>query len=503
MIEKLQAHYGFTRMPFGRDLAPGMLHRHAAHNEACARITWCIAERAIGVITGEVGAGKTVSVRTVLAGLDASRHTIIYLPNPMIGIRGLHEMIVATFGGQPDRSYSRLTAQASAMLAAERDERGKTPVLVIDEAHLLRYEQLETIRMLTNHNLDADSPLACLLIGQPTLRRTMKLAVLAALEQRTALRYAMPPMTSQETSSYISHHLKLAGRSDPLFSDDAACPDPHHLPRLPPRGEQPGHPGARRHLRRRQSHRRRASRPLRHHRSHRHLTGTSPTTTGTTTTKAPQPHRLRGFLASQPRHRERLLRRHLQRRATLNAAGLTTGHGRPFDVKAVQWIRHAYHIPAPAPYAPGEISTAEAARQLGCSTSVIYHWIHTGQVTARRGQSGRLCIPWNDQVSARCQELVTQSARLGRTACPRTLPAPPSPAADGEVSVTEAAYQLGCSIHVIYYWIDTGKLAARRSQGGRLCIPWNNQVQAECRARIELSGHLNPAARKTKPRRRH
>jgi type II secretory pathway predicted ATPase ExeA len=48
-----------------------------------------------------VGAGKTASVRTVLAGLDASRHTIIYLPNPMIGVRGLHEMIVATFGGQP------------------------------------------------------------------------------------------------------------------------------------------------------------------------------------------------------------------------------------------------------------------------------------------------------------------------------------------------------------------------------------------------------------------
>ena len=149
MIDKLQAHYGFTRMPFGRDLAPGMLHRHAAHNEAVARITWCISERSIGVITGEVGAGKTASVRTVLAGLDTSRHTIIYLPNPMIGVRGLHEMIVATFGGQPDRYGSRLTAQASAILAAERDERGKTPVLVIDEAHLLRYEQLETIRMLT------------------------------------------------------------------------------------------------------------------------------------------------------------------------------------------------------------------------------------------------------------------------------------------------------------------------------------------------------------------
>ena len=91
MIEKLQAHYGFTRMPFGRDLAPGMLHRHAAHNEAVARIAWCVSERGIGVITGEVGAGKTVSVRAVLAGLDASRHTDHLPPQPVIGVRGLHE----------------------------------------------------------------------------------------------------------------------------------------------------------------------------------------------------------------------------------------------------------------------------------------------------------------------------------------------------------------------------------------------------------------------------
>jgi type II secretory pathway predicted ATPase ExeA len=221
MIEKLQGHYGFTRTPFGRDLAPGMLHRHAAHNEAVARISWCLAERSIGVVTGEVGAGKTVSVRTVLACLDTSRHTVIYLPNPMIGVRGIHEAIVTTFGAAPTNLSSRLVRQATATLTAERDERGRTPVLVLDEAHLLSYEQLETIRMLTNHAMDADSPLACLLVGQPTLRRTMKLAVLAALEQRTALRYTMPPMTAAETTSYIKHHLALAGRSDPLFSDDA------------------------------------------------------------------------------------------------------------------------------------------------------------------------------------------------------------------------------------------------------------------------------------------
>lgn len=220
-IERLQSHYGFTRMPFGRDLAPGTLHRHTAHNEAVARISWCVTERTIGVITGEVGAGKTVAIRTALTALDTSRHTIIYLANPLIGVRGIHEAIVTAFGANPTNLSSRLVAQATTALTSERDERGRTPVLVLDEAHLLSYEQLETIRMLTNHAMDQDSPLACLLVGQPTLRRTMKLAVLAALEQRTSLRYTMPGMNPAETTSYIRHHLALAGRSDTLFSDDA------------------------------------------------------------------------------------------------------------------------------------------------------------------------------------------------------------------------------------------------------------------------------------------
>jgi type II secretory pathway predicted ATPase ExeA len=221
MIDKLQSFYGFTRMPFGRDLAPSMLHRHTSHAEAVARITWCVDQRALGVITGEVGAGKTVAVRAVLSTFDISRHSVIYLPNPAVGARGIHHAIVTALGGVPRFHHATLIPQATDALAAEYAERGRVPILVIDEAHLLDHAQLEGIRMLTNHDLDSRSPFACLLVGQPTLRRKIKLGILAALDQRIALRYTMPAMTTEETGSYIKHHLGLAGRSDTLFSDDA------------------------------------------------------------------------------------------------------------------------------------------------------------------------------------------------------------------------------------------------------------------------------------------
>lgn len=221
MMHKLISYYGFSRMPFGRDLAPGMLHRHTAHNEAVARIGWCIADRRIGVLTGEVGSGKTVAVRAATAALDGSRHAIIYLPNPSVGMRGMLHHIVTALGHTPKFYTATLAPQAADALATEHAERGRTPVIVVDEAHLLDNQQLEAIRMLTNHDMDSQSPFACLLVGQPTLRRRMKLGVLAALDQRIGLRYTMAPMTDKETGSYLRHHLALAGRDDTLFSDDA------------------------------------------------------------------------------------------------------------------------------------------------------------------------------------------------------------------------------------------------------------------------------------------
>lgn len=222
-IDRLRAHHGFSRMPFGKDLAPGALHAHRAHGEAVARITWCIAERAIGVVTGECGSGKTVAARAAVAALDASRHSVIYLGTPGVGLRGMYAGIVAALGGVPRFHCASLIPQTQDLLAAEGAERGKAVLVVCDEAHLLDADTLEGLRCLSNAGMDAAAPFSLLLLGQPTLRRRLRLGAFAALDQRVALRYAMAGLEHGETSSYIAHHLALAGRSDTLFSDDAVA----------------------------------------------------------------------------------------------------------------------------------------------------------------------------------------------------------------------------------------------------------------------------------------
>jgi type II secretory pathway predicted ATPase ExeA len=220
-IDRLRTHYGFTKTPFGKDLAPGMLHCHDAHAQAVARIQWCIQEQAIGVISGECGAGKTVAARAAVAGLDASRHTVLYLGTPGVGLRGIYGLIVNALGGTPRFHHASLIPQAQELLAAESAERGKQVLLICDEAHLLDGDSLEGIRCLGNMGMDQTAPFGLLLLGQPTLRHMLRRGAFTALDQRVAVRYAIGGLSATETTSYVQHHLALAGRSDTLFSDDA------------------------------------------------------------------------------------------------------------------------------------------------------------------------------------------------------------------------------------------------------------------------------------------
>jgi type II secretory pathway predicted ATPase ExeA len=215
------SHFGFTKTPFSKTIAAKDLLERASHQEAVARVRFCIAESLLGVITGEVGVGKTVALRAATSQLDQAAHHIVYLANPAVGTRGLYSTIVRALGAVPRGFKAELVAQVQGLLAAEEHERRRRVVLIVDEAHLLTPDQLEELRLLTNADMDADSPLALLLVGQPTLARQLRMGVFAALDQRIATRYQIAPMDLAESAEYLRHQLALVGRTDPLIADDA------------------------------------------------------------------------------------------------------------------------------------------------------------------------------------------------------------------------------------------------------------------------------------------
>ena len=215
------SHFGLSRTPFGKSIAAKDLFARQAHAEAVARINFCVVESALGVITGDVGAGKTVSVRAAVSALDATRHQVIYVANPAFGTRGLYVTIVRALGAEPRYQRAELMAQAADLLEAEESERHRRVVMVVDEAHLLGPDQLEELRLLTNSQMDSASPFAGILLGQPTLSRQLRMGMFAALDQRIATRFTIKAMDLAESANYLRHHIALAGREEPLFADDA------------------------------------------------------------------------------------------------------------------------------------------------------------------------------------------------------------------------------------------------------------------------------------------
>jgi hypothetical protein len=99
--------------------------------------------------------------------------------------------------------------------------------------------------------------------------------------------------------------------------------------------------------------------------------------------------------------------------AALNAAGLRTGTGRPFDLTAVRWLRFVHRIPLPPPpRAQGELTVVDVAARLGIARDAVYYWIERGQLDARRDDRGRLYVRFSADVEQACRQRVIASVHI-------------------------------------------------------------------------------------------
>ncbi len=214
-------HFALTQHPFSNEIEPEELFPAAAAKELEVRLAHLLDMRGIGLVTGDSGSGKTCGARRVLAPLHASLYRVVYVCHSTGNVVDLYKTISWEMGLPVERSRAALFRQIRNEVTRLVSEARCRPVLVVDEAHHLRPDVLEDLRLLTNYNMDAENRLCLLLLGQTEIRRRLSMAVHEALAQRIVVRYHLPALTRDEVPAYLTHRLRRAGTELALFEPAA------------------------------------------------------------------------------------------------------------------------------------------------------------------------------------------------------------------------------------------------------------------------------------------
>lgn len=214
-------HFAFTRFPFENTLAADELFASHARREAQARLQHLIELRGIGLMTGEVGSGKTSLCRHVTAHLHPGLYRVYYVSLSTGNVLDMYKSIAWELGLPTERSrasaYRAIRDEITRLVAEAR----QLPVLIIDDAQHLRGDVLEDLRLLTSYAMDADNRLCLLLVGLTELRRRLAMAVHESLSQRLVVRHHLTGLNRDELEPYLTHRLRLAGAEAPLFAPPA------------------------------------------------------------------------------------------------------------------------------------------------------------------------------------------------------------------------------------------------------------------------------------------
>ena len=228
-----ETYYGCLQEPFSLSPDPGFLFAAAPHREALAQLRYLIQERkGFAVITGEVGTGKTMLLRTVIEDVGPKVQTG-YVFNPPRTRQALYDAIADELGLQLDDKSNPAKELNRHFLSTY--EAGGTVVLIFDEAQALSVELLEEIRLLTNIETPRAKLVQVILAGQTELDALIDSTELRALRQRLVFRYSLGALGRADTVGYIAARLAAAGAKNSPFTR-GACDSVHRystgIPRL-------------------------------------------------------------------------------------------------------------------------------------------------------------------------------------------------------------------------------------------------------------------------------
>ena len=218
-----EAFYGLSSKPFQLNPDPNFYFGSKQHSRAKAYLEYGISRHeGFIVITGEIGAGKTMTLRALIDGLHGSDVVIGNLVTTQLDAEDTLRMVGSAFGFKvKDVPKSELLVTLEAFLLSQTSQ-GKRCLLIVDEAQNLTQRAVEELRMLSNFQYGNQALLQTFLVGQPEFREILQRPEMEQFRQRVAATCHIGPLDAEETTAYIEHRLKCAGSTgQPSFEPEA------------------------------------------------------------------------------------------------------------------------------------------------------------------------------------------------------------------------------------------------------------------------------------------
>jgi type II secretory pathway predicted ATPase ExeA len=213
--------FGLTRDPFPNDLPIDSILKTPEMSAVLDRFQYALDNAGVAVITGDIGSGKSTSIRYALAKLHPSMYCSFYVTASTGSILELYKQIATVM------HISGITNSKAIMTATIRNEiltlgsKKLIPILVIDEASLLRLDVLSELHTLLQFEHGAGGRLPLILIGQASLIDKLTFRTSAPLASRVITRCHLTGLDIEGMRNYLQHHLRLCGIEHNLFDDPA------------------------------------------------------------------------------------------------------------------------------------------------------------------------------------------------------------------------------------------------------------------------------------------
>ena len=216
-------HFELDNKPFNLVPDPAFLYLSPSHRKALTLLQYgLVSHSGFTVVTGEIGAGKTTLIRTLLKEIEEDC-VIGLINNTHESFGDLMVWVLDALEIDSDSSDNAGRYRDYVDFVIEKHAEGKRVVLIVDEAQNLSLKALEELRLLSNVNIDSEIFLQLVLTGQPQLIEKLNEPELEQFAQRVGVEFHLNALDFTQTQKYIEHRLKVSGAKRKIFTFKACA----------------------------------------------------------------------------------------------------------------------------------------------------------------------------------------------------------------------------------------------------------------------------------------